>query len=279
MLWVLLSSLLFATMGLLVKLASAEFSLVEIMFFRALPGSLVLYAYARSRGLSIRTPHWRIHAVRNAVGIASMGLGFYAISKLALATATTLEYTAPIFMVVYLAVIGHHRPSRLELGALAFGFGGVALLLQPSFAEEQALPFLAALASGAVAPIAYLQIRRLGNRREPAWRTVFFYSATVSVLSAIALPFTKVTVASAAGLVTLLGVGATGAAAQLAMTRAYSAGSPTLTGVLQYSTVLFAAAYGYVVWDDSMTLVSGLGLALIIGSGAVAAYLTRARVE
>ena len=43
-----------------------------------------------------------------------MGLGFYAISKLALATATTLEYTAPIFMVVYLAVIGHHRPSRLE---------------------------------------------------------------------------------------------------------------------------------------------------------------------
>jgi S-adenosylmethionine uptake transporter len=277
--WILLSSALFATMSFLVKLAAAEFPLVQIIFFRALPGALLLYVYVRWKGWSLWTPHWRTHACRNLVGVGSVACGFYAIAHLPLATATTLEYTAPIFMMAILAITDRHRPGALEIGALCCGFAGVVVLLQPSFARDQAAPMLLGLASGALASAAYLLIRRLGRGGEAPWRTVFFYSSTVLLLSSLALPFVDVKVPSFRGLLILLGVGLTGAAAQLTMTRAYSAGSPTLTSVLQYSTVLFAAAYGHWFWDDQLTAASLLGLALIIGSGAVAAWLTRAPVE
>src|SRR3954449_3882320 len=99
--WILASCLFFATMSLLVKLAAADYSIAHIVFFRTLPGAIALLAYAGVRRLPLRTPVWHIHAVRNIVGIVSMGLAYYAIARLALATATCLEYTAPIFLLLY----------------------------------------------------------------------------------------------------------------------------------------------------------------------------------
>lgn len=273
--WVLLSSLLFATMSLLVKLASTEFSLAEIVFFRALPGSVLLFGYARSRQLPIWPIHWRVHGIRNVVGIASMTLGFYATSKLALATASSLEYTAPIFMMLYVVVLARHRPEISDLLALSGGFVGVLLLLRPSLQQDQLIPFLAGLCSGALAAIAYLQIRRLSRLGEATWRTVFFCTLSAMVLSLLAMPFVPLAHYSLRGVALLTGVGLMGLAAQLAMTRAYSVGAPTLTAMLQYSTIIFATIYGYFVWGDKLTWLSGLGLMLIVGSGAMAALIVR----
>jgi S-adenosylmethionine uptake transporter len=274
--WTLLSSLLFATMSLLVKVASSEFSLPTIVFFRALPGALLLFAYALARGLPITTPHWKTHAVRSVVGIGSMMLGFYAVSGLPLATATCLDYTAPIFMTLYVIMILHHRPTALETLALVGGFVGVVLLLRPTAQRDQIMPFVAGLVSGALAAVAYMQIRRLGRAGEPPWRIVLIYSATALLLSAIAMPFTPSYTHTSRGIVALAGIGLTGLVAQIAMTRAYSEGAPTVVATLQYSTVVFSAIYGYVLWDDHLSIASAGGLALVIVSGAVAAWHVRA---
>ena len=275
--WVLISCLLFATMSLLVKLSSSQFSLVEIVFFRALPGTILLVGYARSRRLPIWPSHWRIHMIRNVVGLGSMTLGFYATSKLGLATSASLEYTAPIFMMLYVVFLSGHRPSVIDLLALAGGFLGVVLLLRPTLQQGQEIPFLAGLMSGALAAVAFLQISRLGALGEPTWRTVLIYTVSAMAMSLLVMPFTTMAEYSFRGLALLLGVGFTGLGGQLAMTRAYSIGKPTLTAMLQYSTVLFAAFYGFVVWGDRLTLMATLGLALIIGSGCVAALAMRGR--
>ena len=89
-------------------------------------------------------------------------------------------------------------------------------------------------------------------------------------LSAAALPFVPSSTYSIGGLFTLAGVGGTGLLAQLAMTRAYTVGVPTRVATLQYSTVVFAAIYGYVVWDDHPSLPALGGLALVAASGMLA---------
>jgi S-adenosylmethionine uptake transporter len=50
-----LSSLLFATMGVCVKLASALYGTGEIVFYRGLIGALFILGLARWRGGSVRT--------------------------------------------------------------------------------------------------------------------------------------------------------------------------------------------------------------------------------
>jgi len=273
--WILLSCLLYATMSLLVKLASAEFSVVEIVFFRAFPGALLLFAYARMRGYPLVSEHWRIHMLRNGVGIVSMGLAYYSVGKLALATATTLEYSAPIFMMLYLVTMARHRPGVVDVLALAGGFGGILLLLRPSLQQDQLVPFLAGLGSGALAAVAMLQIRRMGMLGEPTWRMMLMFALAASLVSAIALPFTPHAQYTPRGIALLLGVGVTGMTAQFAMTQAYRQGQPTLIAILQYSTVVFSAFYGFFFWGDRPSLMAMLGLVLIVGSGVATALAMR----
>ena len=173
---VLLSSLLFATMSLLVKLAAQDFSIVEIIFFRTMPGVLLLIIYARIRRLPVSTPrqaHSR-RASRSRHGQHVSGL--YAVSRLSLATATSLDYTAPIFMMLYVIPTARHRPSLSSVVALLGGFGGVLLLLRPTLQAGESVPFFAGLAGGALAAVAYMQVWRLGQAGEPEWRSVLVYS-------------------------------------------------------------------------------------------------------
>lgn len=270
-----LSCLLFSTMSMFIKLASTQFSLAEILFFRTLPGVIVLLAFALLRRLPLHTPHCRVHALRGAVGVTSIILGYYAVSKLTLGTTACLEYTAPIFMVLYLLVLTRHRPRPLELVAIFGGFAGVLLLLRPSVQEGQFMPFLAGLGSGALAAVAYFQLRRLGGFGEAPWRTVLIYTVITMLVSLVAMAFTARSTYTPRGIALLAGIGSTGLIAQLAMTRAFSEGSPTVAATLQYSTLIFASMYGYLVWGDSLSAASTGGLLLILVSGSLAALAVR----
>ncbi len=53
-LWMVLASLLFATMGVCVKIASAYFNSAELVFYRGVIGMWVMWALARSSGVSTR---------------------------------------------------------------------------------------------------------------------------------------------------------------------------------------------------------------------------------
>jgi len=269
--WVLISSLLFATMSALIKTAAADISLVEIVFFRNLPSAIALCAFAHIRGLHIRNSHWRLHAWRSLVGIGGMVLSFFAIAHLPLATATTLEYTAPLFLMLSVFMLGHRKASSTEAAVVAIGFVGVLLLLQPTLKEDQFVPFLAGLTTGACAAVAYRTVWHLGRAGEPGWRIVLFYSSAATLVALCAIPFAGPSNYTLRSVLALAGIGVVGMGAQLAMTQAFRTGSTSLLATLQYSTVLFSAGYGILFWGDQLSLIGIAGLTLIMLSGMFAA--------
>jgi S-adenosylmethionine uptake transporter len=268
--WILVASLLFATMSALVKVAAAGVSLPEIVFFRTLPAAVGLFALARMRGHRISTPNWKLHAMRCVVGVATMFVGFYAVSKLPLATATTLEYTTPLFMLAYMIVLVPQRLTMQMAFAMIGGFAGVVVLLRPTLDTGQTLAFFAGLCSAALAGVVYVLIRRLSEAGEPAWRIVLWNSLAGMIVGAAMIPFTPPSDYNSQRIVALAAVGIVGLGAQLAMTRAFSTGPATLLASLQYSTVAFAAIYGVILWGDVLSVTSVFGLSLIVLSGIVA---------
>ncbi len=68
-------------------------------------------------------------------------------------------------------------------------------------------------------------------------------------------------------LLVLLGLGTTATLAQLAMTRAYSKGKTLVSGSLAYSSVVFAALFGIVLWDELLPVSGWLGIGLIVAGG------------
>ncbi|HPR07075.1 MAG TPA: EamA family transporter, partial [Denitromonas sp.] len=103
-LWMILASLLFACMGVCVKLGADRFGIAELTFYRGLAGLLFMAVFMRSRGTAFRTQHWRLQLTRAVAGSIALGCYFFAISLLPLAAAVTLNYTSPIFVALLLAL-------------------------------------------------------------------------------------------------------------------------------------------------------------------------------
>ena len=114
------------------------------------------------------------------VGVVSLWLWFYGISKLPLATAVTLNYMSPIWMAAFLFCAGWwHSKDHVEwplVGAILLSFVGVTLVLQPAFEARQWLGAITTLFSGMLSAAAYLQVRRLSQLGEPEYRVVFYFS-------------------------------------------------------------------------------------------------------
>ncbi|MGB8146982.1 MAG: DMT family transporter [Azonexus sp.] len=274
-LWMLVASLLFACMGVCVKLAAETHSAVEITFYRSFISLVMMYGLVRLRGVRLATPHWRWQVSRGVIGFAAIFAYFYAIILLPLATAVTLNYTSAIFLAIYLALAGM-RMSGGILGALLVGLLGVAMLLKPTLHADQLSAGLIGLGSGVLAGMAYFSVRELGARGEPETRTVFYFSLVSSVCAGLWLLFGELHAVDLRSGLLLLGVASFATAAQLAMTRAYTRGKTLLSAALAYSTVIFSSLFGVLFWGEVLDASAWFAIALIILSGIAATHFSRA---
>lgn len=268
------AGLLFASMGVFVKLGTAHFSSTEMVFYRSLFGALAVLSVVRARGLSAHTPHWRLHVWRSLAGFAGMMLLFHVIGILPLATATTLNYTSPLFMVVLSMFVLKQRPRPWLVVAVVLGFAGVVLLLQPTFGAGQTVAGLLGLASGLCASVAYLTTTQLGRLGEPGWRIVLYFTAVSTLGAGIFALVGGFHSIGRDGLLVLLGLGISATLGQLAMTRAYRDGETLTVGSLAYSTVVFTTLLGIVIWQEEVSIMSWLAISLIIASGILATRVT-----
>ena len=294
-LWMVLGALLFATMGLCVKIASAWFTSAELVFYRGIIGIAFLWLLARNLGVSLGTRYPGMHAWRSLIGVVSLGAWFYAIAHLPLATAVTLNYMSSVWIAAFLVggallawvpVPGRDgsipRPplqGPLILTVLA-GFVGVVLMLKPSVGGDQGFAGLMGLLSGLTAAFAYMQVVALSRAGEPEARTVFYFavgSAVAGGLAAAVEGFTPFSEWALEHALWLLPVGVLAAGGQLCMTRAYATAKTEsgtlLVANLQYSGIIFAAIYGVVLFGDRIDVLGWTGMALIIGSGIAATFL------
>lgn len=281
-LWMLVASFLFSLMSACVKLVSPIYTTSEIVFFRGALGMLFILAIIKSNAGTVKTALWKSHLWRSVVGVSSLWLWFYSFQQLPLATAVTLNYTAPIWIAAILATTnwwyGHKNIDPKLILAIITSFIGVGLLLRPTIHADQLWSGLIALSSGIFAALAYLQVRHLSLLGEPEYRVVFYFSFGGLVAGLIGCmlenstrtPILHTYTYQGFLLLILIGISATGA--QIAMTRAYRLGNTLLTSNLQYSGILFACLFGFLIWGDTLDFVGWIGITTILGSGLIATF-------
>jgi len=295
-----LGAFLFATMSVVVKVASAWFNSGEMVLGRGLIGIVFLWLLARNRGVSLGTRYPGMHAWRSIIGVVSLGAWFYAIAHMPLATAVTLNYMSSVWIAAFLVggtllawVPVPGRDGRVERpplqGTLALtvlaGFVGVVLMLKPSVDASQGFAGLLGLLSGLTAAFAYMQVVALSRIGEPELRTVFYFAVGSAVAGAVATATTGFSGGNSwtwQHALWLLPIGLLAALGQLCMTRAYAT-AKTQAGTLvvanlQYSGIVFAAFYSVVLFDDRIDAAGWAGMALIIVSGIAATVLRQRAV-
>jgi S-adenosylmethionine uptake transporter len=274
------ATVLFACMGVCVKLASAHFGTAAVVSARGLVGAIIMAAIAWQTATPLRTALPRLHVQRGVSGVLALSLWFYCIGHLPLATAVTLNYMSSVWIAVFLLLRASLlQAARVDLrlvGAIAVGFLGVALVLQPTLAQDQLFAGLLGVGSGMLAATAYVQVTALGRAGEPEVRVVFWFSVMGTLLGGLIWlipgqgnPGELADIPWHAWL-ELVGVGAFATIAQLLMTRAYARGSMLVNASLQYLGIVHASVLGVFLFGETLDWASVLGISLIVGAGLAA---------
>jgi drug/metabolite transporter (DMT)-like permease len=262
------SVFLFACMNTLIKLAEAHgASLGEILFFRQFGATLLLIVVlAAGPGLaSVATRRLRAHLLRAAMGLTAMALTFATILALPLAESTTIGFTMPIFATVLGAVILREPTGWHRWLAVIAGFAGVLIVAQPGAGHFPLWGAATGLAAAAMTASVSILLRQIA-KTEATTTTVFWFSALSLIPLGLIYAFVWQS-HPALTWVLLLGIGLIGGIAQLAMTSALRFGPVSVVVPMDYSSLLWATAFGWLVFGVLPGTWTGIGAPIIVASG------------
>lgn len=249
----------------------------QMVFFRsffALLPVLAFLAWKGRLGNAFATKRPVGHILRGLVGVASMSLGFFALTRLPLPEATAITYATPLLIVIFSAVLLNERVHFFRWTAVVVGLVGVVIILWPrltvfsggtALGDAEAVGAIAALLAAVLSAFAMMAVRNLVHtERTEAIVTYFFISA--SVLSLLTLPFGWIwpTPQQAA---LLVGAGFFGGIGQLLMTSSYRHADMSVIAPFEYVSLILTIVLGYFIFADVPTLTMIIGALIIIGSG------------
>lgn len=248
---------------------------VELIFYRnfiALP-VVVLWLMLGPGLHSIRTRRPKAHAVRAALGLASMVLVFNAFILLPLAEATAISFSAPFFSTILSALILKERIGMHRWVAIAIGFVGVLIVMQPWGNSIPLLGLAAAIGSALSVASVTITIRQIGNT-ETVGATVFWFTLTASVVLGLLMPFfAQPHSLEAWGVILVLGL--MGGLAQILMTASLRFAPVSVVAPFDYSQLPWAIGLGWLLWATIPSPMTIVGALLIVATGLYTVYRER----
>lgn len=259
--------LLFAAMDTLIKFLTADYPVPQLMFVRSLVAFLLVGGYTLWRGggiAAMRTRRPWGHVWRAFAGLISMGCFFYAFRELPLADVYVLSFAGPLFITALSAPLLGEPVGWRRWAAVVVGFGGVVVMAQPS-AGAPLVPVLVGLCAALFYALAALAVRGLSRTETSASIVLYLLLTTTVVSGALTVPVWTAPTGFALALMAL--VGAIGAGAQVLLTQAFRRAPPAVVAPFEYTGMVWASLFGWLVFGDLPTVPVIAGAMVIIGSG------------
>jgi Predicted membrane protein len=264
------SSASFALMMALVRLVSDSIHPLEAAFFRNFFGLVFLAPWLMTTGIGVlNAGRFPIHLLRAGFGLGAMVLLFTALSRLPLAEATALTFTAPLFATVGAAVVLRERVRLRRWAAACVGLLGALIVLRPGASMIDPASFIA-LGAAVLIAAAMLSIKSLSKTEHP--------NAIVLIMGLLMTPVSLVPAAffwtwpslETWGWLLLMGLAAT--IGQVCLTRAFAAAEASAVLPLDFSRLVFVALLGYALFDEVPDLWTWVGAAVIVAANVYIAH-------
>ncbi|SHH10168.1 DMT family transporter [Cognatishimia maritima] len=260
-----------------------QFQVVRTFF--AVP---MLFVIAMVFSISIKPRSMRALVLRSSTVAAALLVYFATLGLLPVSQAGAGLFSAPIWVMLFSVTVLGKRIGRRRVVAMAAGFVGVLLLLQPDVTNLTALSVLPLLA-GALYGLGALFTKHFCEAESAPVLALGVFTAMGIASLGLMIYFTLFPVPvenqqfftrgwegiSPRFLVLTFGqaVGATVAVSVIA--QAYRAGETDFVAVCEYSFLVFAAIWSFVLWGQSTGLLAQLGIVIILISGSVMFILDR----
>jgi len=287
--YMLLASALFSTMGYYVKILGQTLGTGEIVFFRNLIGLLIIVPSLIARPSGTKGGKPFMLAMRGVFGFLALFFYFYSISVLPLGTAATLTKIDPIFTAILAFFLLKEKQGILIWGGLLTGFLGVVMLMRPETGGINA-GSLSALLSGLFAAAAYTTVRNLREYYSPRAVVASFAAAGVigPPIVYAAIYYTPLGNEALRGLFhrlpsgayewyCIIMVGLLATVSQYFLTKAYSLARASIAASVSYSGLFFATLAGIMAGDKIPDFIGICGILFIALSGMTVHFSQKRR--
>ena len=251
-LWMLFASLNFALLNTLVKYLSVSYSLSQIIFFRSFFAIIFILPWLLSSGLSsIKTNSIRLQIIRSVIAVAAMYLWFYSISKIPLAEATAINFTAPIFGAICAIIFLKEKIKRRRFLAIIVSIFGAMIIIRPGIFEFNIYLIVAIIAS-LLMGLAAVFIKKLSMIDHPN-SVVFYMPLFLSSFTLIPCILSW----KSPNFIDLLLLISTGLSATLAhqgITRAFAKSEATYVLIFDYLRLPFTALFAFYIFNEIPTI-------------------------
>jgi drug/metabolite transporter (DMT)-like permease len=226
-------------------------------------------ALLRHPGRVVQTKHLRLNLFRGLLSGLSWFAYFTSFQGLPLATATVLSFSAVLFVTALAGPILGEKVGWRRWSATLVGFMGVVAIVRPG-AVEIGWPVIAALVSASLSAAIMLTTKVLS--RSEGTQTIMFYIGVVTTAIALPMALPGLTWPGWWNMLLLLGTASCGPLAMVLWINAIRRADASLIAPISYVRLIFATAFGLVLFNELPDLWLGLGAALIVGSTL---YITR----
>jgi drug/metabolite transporter (DMT)-like permease len=244
----------------------ATYPVGEVLFTRVFVSLVLFAAFALpTTGLAVlRTRRMGAHVLRGVSQFSSQSLLLMAFSMMPLASATAINFSAPLFATLASLFFLKESVGATRWAALAVGFGGVLIVTHPGGDSFQ-IGALYALGNALLFGTVTAGVRGMTST-ESAKTLTIYQLMLLSLFYAVTLPFAFVMPGWAdMPLIVLNGI--TNMLGQYWWTRALHLAPTSAVVPFQYLSLIWAMMFGFALWGDVPTPGLIIGSMIVVGSG------------
>ena len=264
-LWMIGGVFSLTAMAIAGKEISLQIDTFEILFFRSVIGIVIVLAVVVQKGLfrDINFKQLRTHLKRNVAHFTGQNLWLYALGTISLAEVTSLEFTMPIWIIVFSFFMLKENLNKYRIFSVVIGFMGVLTIVRPDIGS-----FNLGIVAGAVAAVAFaltnIYTRQLTKAESTI--TILFFLTSIQLIFGFLASFIdgKLDLPSAEIIPWIIVLGLGGLTAHFCITTALSYAAPSVVAPIDLFRLPLAVLIGIIFYSESVDVYIYIGSLLIV---------------
>jgi drug/metabolite transporter (DMT)-like permease len=280
----------------LIKFIFEQSALYEIFFGRYLVAAILLFCYIKFRGqkVTLKTHYPVLTIVRVILHFFAFSFFFISLTYMQLATANALFFSCPFFVSIFAKFFLKEFIGIRRWSAIAFGFMGVLIVLNPNFSEfefRNLLPVLSALLYAAS-----MTITKYTSDKDDVNTQLYYFYLIALILCGVIYMFmgsgqlNSVNFDPTTQFIFrewfsnfdytwkfILFFGVAASIAFVCIFSAYIVASPSVVSLFEYSLIIMSMIPGYFLFNEIPSLRTLIGVICIISAGVYIYFREKVR--
>jgi len=266
-LWMIGAILAFSLMAVAGREVSAAHDTFEIMLYRSLTGIVIIATIMTAYGKwgEVTTQRWRDHVVRNLAHFTGQNLWFFALNLIPLAQLFALEFTTPIWVILFAPLLLGEKITRIGAICAAAAFIGVLIVARPD-PTNLSPGILAAAASAIAFGLTAILTRKL-TQTETIGTIMLYLTCTQAVFGLICAGVDgAITPPALANVPLLILIGVAGLFAHFCLATALSLAPASFVMPIDFGRLPTIAVVGMLFYGEGLDIYVIIGAVLIFGA-------------